>query len=99
MKVYILKEVETEHYKIGFTKGLVNNRIKSLQTGNPNTIVEYYSAETEYASQVEAALHNFNFINNINGEWFRFSEEELSEVIKMINKIHHNLMFIENNKI
>lgn len=98
-KLYILKEKDTNNYKIGYTKNSIDSRIKSLQTGNSNEIIEYASFESDYAIKIETALHNLHSIYNKRGEWFEFTEDEISEIVKFITRLHSNFQFLQHNTI
>ena len=98
-RIYILHAEGTSKFKIGITKGKVSNRIKSLQTANPYTLVEYFSLESKYASQVERATHRFHSTNRLNGEWFEFTPQELKKAIESIKKTHENIEYLDKNQI
>ena len=53
--VYILKQAGSNFYKVGLTSGSVKNRIKQLQTGNPNKISEVFSQKVKDVGQAEKA--------------------------------------------
>lgn len=99
MKIYILQEEGTSNYKIGHTKNSVKSRIKGLQTGNPNKIIEYYSFESEFAIKIEHSLHFSYSIYNKTGEWFKLSESQLKNIKESISKMDSNLTYLKENKI
>lgn len=78
--VYLIGDKEKYgSYKIGATRGNVNRRMKSLQTGNSGELFLENFYETEYPFIVENILHNrFSYKKTIN-EWF---ELELNDVAK-----------------
>lgn len=76
--VYLLSEWGKDGvYKIGVTKGKLENRIKKLQTGNSNEIylVDYY--ETDIPYHIEGYLHRKFFIENVKNEWFELNVDEI----------------------
>ena len=76
MKIYLIKEDHTNHYRIGITKQLISKRIKQLQTGCPHkiTLVDYYeTTDKKLETMVHGRLKKFQ----INGEWFDLPLEEV----------------------
>jgi len=77
--VYLIGEENDESkYKIGSTKCKdINNRLKQLQTGNSNPLFirEYY--ETSRPFKLETMLHNRFKNNNVIGEWFELSDDDI----------------------
>lgn len=55
--VYILKNGDSNYYKIGRTKGDIEKRRKSLSTGNPQPLSLFDFIETEHDVIVEKFLH------------------------------------------
>ena len=98
-KIYILNEEGTSNYKIGHTKNSIKSRIKGLQTGNSNKIIEIYSFESPFATKIEHSLHFQYSIYNKNGEWFELTENQLDTIKNLIEKMNSNLLFIEENRI
>ena len=95
-KIYLLK-VDTNDkrlYKIGFTRGSIEQRIKSLQTGCPFEIklVDFY--ESDYGQTLEKSLQNrFNYKKTF-GEWFELDLVEEFKFIEMcenLEKINESL--------
>lgn len=89
MFIYILNAQGTDLYKIGITTRTTTKRIKNLQTGNPNSIVEVYKHEHERANVIERCLHRHYRHLQSKGEWFLFDQISIEEVK---NKLH----FFEN---
>lgn len=54
--VYILQSGNEHLFKIGMTRGDVDDRVKGLSTGNPHLLSEYASIATEHPSKVESFL-------------------------------------------
>ena len=85
--VYVLCDPSTDLFKIGMTKGSIENRMKKLQTGNGTEmhIVAYH--ETKYPYKVEKLLHNkFSDKKSLN-EWFSLTTEDLSNFGETCAKI------------
>jgi len=94
-----ISEYETL-YKIGFTKNknTLRQRVKQLQTGNPNKIkmVEFFGSE--HGRKLETTLHNIYSIKRLEGEWFNLEEYDVEHFIESCKKIEQNFdMLLENN--
>lgn len=100
-KIYLLK-IDTPDcrlYKIGSTKGSVNERIKSLQTGCPYEIriVEVY--DTKHGQTIERTLHNrYNHFKTY-GEWFSLSILEEVGFLQTCQKLEECNNILEKNKL
>ena len=83
--VYILK-CDNEFFKIGYTKGCVNKRISSCQTGNPYeiTLHGYYFATN--AVSLESYLHKAFKNNRVMGEWFKLDDEKVKEIPEVVHR-------------
>lgn len=70
--VYLIRQAETDLYKIGHTSYHPKKRLKELQTGNPEKLhlIEYYSSD--YCQKIESLLHLKYKNYNVRQEWFRF---------------------------
>ena len=78
MKGYVYLLTDGELYKIGVTRGSIENRISKLQTGNPYdiAIIDYF--ESEYPFKVEKMLHARHSQQRINNEWFNLEKEDVN---------------------
>lgn len=85
--VYLLKALDT--YKIGVTKN-VEQRIKQLQTGNDTQIILVDKFLSEFPFKLESVLHRKYDINNVNGEWYYLSNED-------VKNFQNDCLLIENN--
>ena len=86
--VYVIQMGDTNYYKIGITNNL-NNRLRSLQTGNPLPLhaiatiqlnCQGYTRTPEWLTrQLEKELHEYFCYCQAVGEWFEFKigEEEI----------------------
>jgi hypothetical protein len=70
MNGYVYLLTDGEIYKIGVTRGSIENRIKKLQTGNPYEIciVDYFATDKPF--KLEKMLHNKHSLKRVNNEWF-----------------------------
>jgi hypothetical protein len=92
MIVYLLRSGDST--KIGIAKS-ISNRIKILQTGNPNTITllcEFkYSTETE-CREIEKHLHTRFNAKHIRGEWYDLDDIDIQTIITVLNtKVETNV--------
>jgi hypothetical protein len=71
-----MKAVGTSLVKIGYTTGVVEKRLKILQTGTPFPLQVIATLLVEEdVRQKEALLHAFLAQERRNGEWFELREE------------------------
>lgn len=102
--VYLICDASKDKvYKIGVTKGKIENRIKKLQTGSSGEIFLCRYYETEYPFFIEKQLHRKYQHKKIMNEWFElndsdvFSFEEVCKNIEDIVKIMGNNPFFPKN--
>lgn len=74
--VYLLKNSENI-YKIGVSKD-VDKRIKQLQTGYSDDIVLVDKFLSEYPFKIETYLHHRYQVENVKGEWFYLTNEDVN---------------------
>ena len=67
--IYVISD--GEHYKIGYTAGKPRERLKTLQTGNPDPLV--LLGARDGGAELERAFHRRFHANRYRGEWFRMS--------------------------
>jgi len=75
--VYLLQSGRNK-YKIGTTK-TINNRIATLQTGNPEKLVLVHHFASNEAARHEKLLHEKYKEKLVRNEWFELSTEEVQE--------------------
>lgn len=97
--VYLLSEWSKDelNYKIGITRGSVEKRIKSLQTGNPNEIVLVHKYQTKNYLKVEKWMHRKYAEYRLEGEWFNLTDELVSEFLMETEKADANISFLKEN--
>lgn len=92
-------------FKIGVTRGSIENRIKKLQTGNGEEIflVNYY--ETEYPFLIEKMMHQKHCSDKKLNEWFTLDAESVKnfksdceDFEKTIEALKDNPFFKKNLK-
>jgi len=97
--VYLMESLHNEHgivYKIGYTKRTSEKRLKEFKTGNRDIelISEYKS---EYAKQIETALHNSFSDKRVGGEWFTLSEDDTLNFINRCSLLHNNFSLLDQS--
>jgi hypothetical protein len=76
--VYLLAEfTDSGGFKIGVTKGSVESRIKTLQTGNSNEIILINKYESVNYRKIEGWLHQKFHMTRGSGEWFDLTHEQV----------------------
>ena len=79
---YLVKAEETNLYKIGYTAGTTESRVKAMQTGCPHKLS--IIKEVHGSQEREKWLHEAFSENRRQGEWFEFDEETLEKVYDMM---------------
>jgi hypothetical protein len=98
MYIYLIRCSENNFYKIGISKN-VERRLKQIQTSSPNKIYLIHKYQSQYASKIEKAMHNFFKVYHRNNEWFELSLSEEMKFIDMCLSIENNIIYLENYKI
>lgn len=91
--VYLLKTPENI-YKIGVAKN-VDKRIKSLQTGSADKIILVDKFLSEYPFKIESTLHRKYSNNNIKGEWYYLTNENINNFQKDCSLMENNFKCME----
>ena len=99
VKVYLISsEINgKKHYKIGYTKRNIEQRVKEFKTGNSSNfeIVDYFNSE--WGTKIEALLHN-RFKNKlIRGEWFLLDDGDIENFKSICENYHNNFNLLLNN--
>lgn len=92
-------------FKIGVTRGSIENRIKKLQTGNGEEIFLVNYHETNYPFLIEKMMHQKHYSEKKLNEWFSLDSEsvlnfkkECEEFEKTIEALKDNPFFKKNLK-
>ena len=104
--VYLLADNLKEGiYKIGVTRGTIENRIKKLQTGNAGELYMCRYYQTNIPFFIEKHLHLQFCPKKIKNEWFELSDDDVlgfnyrcAEIEKMHEALKDNYFFNKNNK-
>lgn len=79
--IYIIREKETDYYKIGFTQDSdATKRMLNLQTGN-STVLELIGTFYIYSFKTEHELHKYFSEQHIHGEWYKLSHEDVQNIL------------------
>ena len=95
--VYLICDPQTDHFKIGVTKGTIENRINELQTGNSSELHITNSHKTNYPFRVEKMLHSKFSNYRVHGEWFNLPNEEIFNFNETCNKIDEVIEALKDN--
>lgn len=84
--VYLIKNLDDNQYKIGYTRRSVEQRIKEFKTGNCNHLKVIHQFESIWGTKIEATLHRRFGTKKIEGEWFYLEKEDVDNfLIECIN--------------
>jgi len=86
-----------EIYKIGFTRGKPENRLKSLSTGNPHKMEIIKVFETKFNTKLEANLHNMFKSKRINNEWFMLNVDDVDGFLNICKTVEEQYDFMSEN--
>jgi hypothetical protein len=75
-EIYLIQEEMSGPIKIGRSAS-TENRLKTLQTGNPRAlrVVQIYTLSADDAVEAEARLHSELGHSRLCGEWFDINEQ------------------------
>ena len=89
--VYLLKS--GDFYKIGMTRGTVENRLRSLQTGSPHPIEVIHTIEVANLNEWEAYLHELYKHKHHHGEWYALDAQDVA----LITHLRSVPEFVDND--
>lgn len=96
--VYLLGDRDKmDTYKIGSTRGSVEKRMKSLQTGNSGEIYEICHFNTNHPFIMEGFLHRKYNAKKLINEWFLLDKEEVDNFIETCEKIDKQIESLKDN--
>jgi hypothetical protein len=101
--VYLILEINQsgqEQHKIGISKNEPTNRLKQLQTGNPNQISILHTYESKNYKKIENMLHKRyrTFKTLANNEWFSLNNDDVLNFTQICKKQDDMLILLEKNK-
>lgn len=82
-------------YKIGVSKH-PTKRLLEIQTANPNNLELLKTFHSTIPYLVETSLQNFFRLNNIEGEWFELSDNDVDNFETTCKRIEDNLKIIQS---
>lgn len=96
--VYLIGDKDRfNHYKIGATRGNVNKRLKTLQTGNSGELFLENSYETKHPFIIENILHNRLEYKKTLNEWFELDLKDVIEFENMCSSIEETIEVMKEN--
>jgi hypothetical protein len=75
-----------EFYKIGIAYD-IDNRLNSLQTGNPYELDILFAVKISGAEKVEELLHNYFKDKRIFREWFKLEQDDIKFILSIENDL------------
>lgn len=96
--VYLLGDCGKEkRYKIGVTRGSIENRMKKLQTGNSGEIYLINKYKTEHPFIMEKMLHTRFGVNKVLNEWFELSDEDVIKFQEHCKDVENIIESLKDN--
>lgn len=80
IKGYIYFAKCGNYIKIGLTSNSVKSRINGLQVGSPEPVLLLHSIKSSDIRSLEGFYHKKFKNKRVQGEWFRLSEEDITEI-------------------
>lgn len=97
-KIYLIGQADTPNiYKIGCTKGSVEKRTKSLQTGNSEELFVKETFETNKPHRLETMLHNHFRNNHYLNEWYSLTNEDVTNFHSICEKYQSIIDSLKDN--
>jgi hypothetical protein len=96
--IYIIRMLETDYYKIGFTNDAdVSTRIKALQTGCPRKIVavSIFEGGYELEGKIQGLLSKYRTDGGT--EWFNIPEQFMYNSILRYVHNNNNISSLDNS--
>lgn len=81
--LYIIRAGSTDLYKVGSSVD-PSQRLRELQTGNPEELAIVGTMHTRLARAIESAFHEKWTGSSVRGEWYVFDDDQLHEVKEWI---------------
>lgn len=97
MTIYLLKQENTNLYKIGITKKNPKLRILQLQTGNAIPLILVETFETKHDFKMEKCLHAEFSLKQKIGEWFELDDYEVDSFFDICSRKEETLNFLKKN--
>lgn len=95
LKIYIINLEGTTYYKVGRTRGRVEDRLKQLQTGSSGKLSSIFVFETDN-QDLEKTIHRSLSHIKMEGEWFNFDNTPIERVIEKIYTLNKGLTILKN---
>lgn len=87
--IYIIRQGSSRLFKLGVSK-CPEQRLKTLQTGNPAKLKLLFTVPCTDAFKVEAIVHDHLKDHRVLGEWFHIESDdkvvEVAQAIQMTSK-------------
>ncbi len=96
--VYLICDYTRDYtYKIGVSKGTIENRVKKLQTGNSGELLPLKTYWSEDPFYLETQLHMYFQNQKIMNEWFEMSDDDVKNFLDTCKMLENNAKALEDN--
>jgi len=103
--VYLINIDKTDLYKIGITRKTVEERMRSLQTGNPLKLVLIEKYESKIYQKIETIMHRMlkhkkyipEDFDSLKGEWFQLTFDEVLKFKEMCKQIEKSVVYLDRH--
>lgn len=96
--VYLIGDREKDgYYKIGVTRGNVNKRLKTLQTGNGGELFLVNYHETKYPFVIENMLHNRFQSRQMLNEWYELEMSDIHNFSETCESLENIIFSMKEN--
>jgi len=96
--VYLIQNTHDWCYKIGFTEGVVADRLKQLSTASSQELVIVNYFKCKHYRKIEKYLHRAFHHKHQRGEWFKLDEKDTAEFLKICETAEKNYEYLIENK-
>jgi hypothetical protein len=97
MTIYLVRQENSNLYKIGCTRRSVKTRMDELQTANPITLVLVHEYKSKYGYQLEGYLHRMYTDKNVQLEWFELDTTDVDSFLTRCHQAETNFDIIQEN--
>jgi|ERR1035437_338299 hypothetical protein len=91
--VYLINKEGTDEYKIGIGVN-PEKRIKTLQTGNGETLILVNKFCSNFSTKIEVNLHKKYYSTHKHGEWFYLDNKDVNEFTSLCEKYEKSFSYL-----
>lgn len=101
--IYLVKNLNSDYYKIGFTKRKVIQRINELKIGNPDKLKIIHTYYSHWGKRLEKVLHRkyeiykvYDISKEEHTEWFQLPDKEIDKFLEVCEMTSKNLDLVKD---